>query len=88
VKYLVALDATSGKSPWCLPKGGRTALKVTSVWDGAVYGTTSNGPVVLDGRTGRDRQETPGIAPLVADAYAGIAVDETSGQVMIYPATG
>jgi hypothetical protein len=69
-----ALDATTAGLLWSLPADGRVPPQVTTAWHGAVYGTTVNGPVVVDARTGRDRTAAPGTAPLVVDAYLGVGL--------------
>jgi hypothetical protein len=50
---------------------GRLVPAVTAFWHGAVYGETQNGPVILDGRTGKDRS-SPGVAPIGVDQYTGL----------------
>ncbi|MEJ2868952.1 hypothetical protein WCD74_14360 [Actinomycetospora sp. OC33-EN08] len=84
-----ALDAPTGALLWSLPAGGRVAPAVTTAWHGAVYGTTVNGPVVVDARTGRDRNAAPGAAPVVVNAYLGVGAGTglLSG-VVVTPATG
>jgi hypothetical protein len=57
---------------------------VTAVWHGAVYGTTENGPVVLDATTGEDRSTEAGAAPSWVSEYAGIALDD-KGAPVAYP---
>lgn len=87
----LAFDTATGRLLWQLPQHGsdRLAPQVTAVWHGAVYGTTSNGPVVLDARTGADRSDEPGIAPLVVDSYCGIALDKNADEPLrAYPAIG
>ncbi len=84
-----ALDAVSGGMLWSLPADGRVPPQVTTAWHGAVYGTTVNGPVIVDARTGRDRNPTPGAAPLVVDAYLGVGTGNSLlGGVLVTPATG
>ncbi|MEU7222314.1 PQQ-binding-like beta-propeller repeat protein [Streptomyces chrestomyceticus] len=86
-----ALDATTGKQLWNLPEQGtgRIAPKVTAAWHGAVYGTTGNGPVVLDAKTGADRNTSPGAAPAAVNEYTGVAVaDDEQHTVVAHPATG
>ncbi|ROP21233.1 PQQ-binding-like beta-propeller repeat protein [Couchioplanes caeruleus] len=85
-----ALDATDGKLLWQLPATGRTAPNVTAVWHGAVYGTTgTTTPVVLDARTGADREAAPGLAPVAVSGYAGVGVDPAEqNTVTAYPAVG
>ena len=41
-----------------------------------IYGTTSNGPVILDAKTGADRSTFPGAAPVAVNEYTGVALDE------------
>ncbi|WP_018334204.1 hypothetical protein [Actinomycetospora chiangmaiensis] len=84
-----ALDAPTGAVLWSLPAAGRVAPAVTTAWHGAVYGTTVNGPVVVDARTGRDRNPAPGAAPVVVDAYLGVGTGSgLLGGVVVTPATG
>ncbi|MDN3243457.1 hypothetical protein [Glycomyces tritici] len=84
-----AFDAATGEWLWSLPDeaGSRIAPMVTTVWHGAVYGLTENGPVVLDARTGADLEVAPGAAPYLVNEYVGIAADEASGGVAAFPAT-
>jgi hypothetical protein len=84
-----ALDAVSAQLLWSLPAAGRVPPQLTTAWHGAVYGTTVNGPVVVDGRTGRDRNAAPGAAPVVVDGYLGIGPGSgLLGGLAITPATG
>ncbi len=75
-----AVDATTAAPLWELPDTGanRVAPRLTTAWHGAVYGTTVNGPVVLDARTGADRDTRPGAAPVLVNAYLGLGA-EASG---------
>ena len=75
-----AVDATTAAPLWELPDAGanRVAPRLTTAWHGAVYGTTVNGPVVLDARTGADRDTRPGAAPVLVNAYLGLGA-EASG---------
>lgn len=84
-----AFDANTSEWLWSLPDAAtsRIAPMVTTVWHGAVYGLTENGPVVLDARTGADREVAPGAAPYLVNEYVGLADDEASGGVAAYPAT-
>jgi hypothetical protein len=84
-----AFDANTGEWLWSLPgeSTDRVAPMVTTVWHGAVYGLTDNGPVVLDGRTGEDLEIAPGAAPYLVNEYVGIADDEATGGVAAFPAT-
>ncbi|MFI0155989.1 outer membrane protein assembly factor BamB family protein [Streptomyces lydicus] len=87
----LALDAKTGKELWSLPEkgGNRVAPTVTAAWHGVVYGTTSNGPVALDAKTGADRSTSPGAAPVAVNEYTGVALDQADRRTLIaYPATG
>ncbi|MFE1175386.1 PQQ-binding-like beta-propeller repeat protein [Streptomyces sp. NPDC058773] len=87
----LALDATTGKELWGLPEksGNRVAPTVTAAWHGLVYGTTSNGPVALDAKTGADRSTSPGSAPVAVNEYTGVALDRADHRTLIaHPATG
>ncbi|MFG2496487.1 PQQ-binding-like beta-propeller repeat protein [Streptomyces caniferus] len=87
----LALDIRTGKELWSLPeKGGtRVAPTVTAAWHGMVYGTTSNGTVVLDAKTGADRSTSPGAAPVAVNEYTGLALDQAEHHTLIaHPAVG
>jgi len=87
-QLLIALDASSGADLWHLPATGRQAPDVTTVWHGAVYGTANGHPVVLDAHTGTDKQDSPGLAPVAVNGYAGIATGPYPGNLSVYPAIG
>ncbi|GHC73128.1 hypothetical protein GCM10010507_60500 [Streptomyces cinnamoneus] len=72
-----AVDATTGKLLWKLPDttANRVAPSITTAWNGRVYGTTRNGPVALDARTGADTTPGPGLAPVLVNGYTGLAID-------------
>lgn len=84
-----AFDGSTGARLWALPQVGspRVAPTVTTAWHGAVYGATSNGPVVLQAKTGADREVSPGIAPVLVNDTMGIAVDNNS-TVSVYTPIG
>ncbi|MEU8780211.1 PQQ-binding-like beta-propeller repeat protein [Streptomyces sp. NPDC048637] len=87
----LALNATTGKQLWTLPEKGtnRIAPTVTAAWHGVVYGTTGNGPVALDAKTGADRSTSPGAAPVAVNEYTGVALDQADHRTLIaHPATG
>jgi hypothetical protein len=91
VRQLVqTFDAASGTLLWQLPdtKANRTAPAVTAVWHGAVYGRTGNGPVVLDARTGTDKNDSPELAPYAVNGYVGLALDVAGRTVTAYRAVG
>ncbi|MBW5423485.1 PQQ-binding-like beta-propeller repeat protein [Streptomyces sp. BG9H] len=83
---VTAYDPGTGKVRWALPdkSENRVAPKVTLVRAGLVYGTTENGPVVLDATTGADKEDNPGIAPYFSDGYVGIALAESDNTVTAY----
>jgi hypothetical protein len=86
------LDATTGKTLWQLPdkQADRIAPKITTAWHGRVYGRTDNGPVALDARTGKDLPARPGIAPVLVNGSAGLALGKADGwkdELFVYPAT-
>ncbi|MFC4066720.1 hypothetical protein [Actinoplanes subglobosus] len=83
-----ALDATSGEQLWQLPATGRTAPTITAVWHGAVYGAASDTPMVLDAKTGTDREPSPGLAPVAVSAYSGVSGATGDTSLSAYPATG
>lgn len=85
-----AVDGATGKTLWQLPdpKANRTALTVTAVYDGEVYGTTASGPVVLNARTGKDVNDSPGVAPVAVDPDVGIALSPSGGRLESFPASG
>ncbi|MGC0314808.1 hypothetical protein [Kitasatospora acidiphila] len=86
----VAVNATDGHPLWSLPDDThhRVAPKVSAAWHGQVYGTTENGPVILDARTGADRPGSPTIAPLLVDGYVGLALGDKQFELLAYPTTG
>ncbi|MEU1132973.1 PQQ-binding-like beta-propeller repeat protein [Streptomyces sp. NPDC005900] len=83
---VVAYNAQTGQERWTLPdkSGNRVAPEVTLVRAGLVYGTTENGPVVLDSTTGADKEAQPGIAPYFTDGYVGIALTDSEHTVTAY----
>lgn len=85
--WVGGFDASTGKLLWALPdkQTNRTAIELTGTWHGAVYGTTGNGPVVLDARTGADRQPAPGAAPYVANDLVGVASHPTDRGLYAFP---
>lgn len=57
------------------------------MYGGYLYGTTPSGPVVLDARTGKDANDSPGVAPVAFDAGVGIAKGQ-GNELEAYPVTG
>lgn len=87
----IALDAKSGKQLWSLPDKGanRLAPTVTTAWHGLVYGTTSNGSIALDAKTGADRSAAPGVSPFTVNEYTGVALDPGDQHTLIaHPSVG
>ncbi|WP_153882826.1 PQQ-binding-like beta-propeller repeat protein [Streptomyces sp. CB01881] len=77
---LIAVDSAGGNVLWQLGfqvrAGERAAPSVTGAWHGAVYGLTQKRePVVLDARTGQDRETAPGATPYLVDEYVALAGD-------------
>ncbi|MFE4258260.1 PQQ-binding-like beta-propeller repeat protein [Streptomyces sp. NPDC056883] len=84
---IVVFNASSMQKLWQLPDGsGRLIPRVTAFWHGAAYGRTSNGSVVLDGKSGQDRSADSGSAPFEVDQYAGLSL--SNGEVTVRSATG
>lgn len=82
-----AFDVATGEKLWALPdeKSNRMAPEVTAAWHGAVYGRTSNGPLVLDARTGADREVSAGAAPIIVNEYVGIATINSMTDLYAIP---
>lgn len=75
---LTGIDSAGGDVLWRIQftagAGERVAPDVTAAWHGAVYGLTRRGEdVVLDARTGQDRELSPGAAPYLVSEYAAVA---------------
>jgi hypothetical protein len=68
----IGYSAVTGEMLWDLPAEGRVSVDVTAARHGAVYGSTSNGSVVLDAATGADMEGEPGMAPRIVNEYGGI----------------
>lgn len=83
-----AFDVSDGETLWQLPdeKANRIAPEVTAVWHGAVYGSTAHGPLVLDARTGADREVSAGVAPILVNEYVGIATLRPQKGLFAIPA--
>ena len=83
-----AVDGRTGNGLWQLPDphSNRLGVYVSAVYDGMIYGHTSQGPLVLDARTGQDANDSPGIEPILVDPDLGIATDQND-LLEIYPAT-
>ncbi|MGV2917024.1 outer membrane protein assembly factor BamB family protein [Streptomyces alfalfae] len=83
---VAAYNNQTGKERWTLPdkSNNRVAPDVTLVRAGLIYGTTENGPVILDSTTGADKEDNPGIAPYFTDGYIGIALTKSDQTVRAY----
>ncbi|WP_217166702.1 PQQ-binding-like beta-propeller repeat protein [Streptomyces sp. AC512_CC834] len=91
---LVAYDA-DGKRRWRIggpsDDTGRIAPFLTAAYHGLVYGVVQREnrqpePIVLDGRTGTDRERSPGAAPRLVNAYVGL--DDEGASVMVHRSAG
>jgi PQQ-like domain len=71
---MVGLDPNApGKPKWQIIDGSaRKVPEVTAVYHGAIYGSTDNGPVVLDAATGADKPDAPQLAPQLVNDHVGI----------------
>ncbi|MBT8225562.1 MAG: hypothetical protein HKP61_19495, partial [Dactylosporangium sp.] len=96
-KWMGAFDQTSKGWLWEIDgtKDEREIPMITAIWHGAVYAKTKdNGPVVIDAKTGADRETNPGLAPFAVNEYLGIAMvdDPATGAGdpvgMAYPVAG
>ncbi|MBW1598943.1 PQQ-binding-like beta-propeller repeat protein [Streptomyces sp. JJ38] len=89
-KRLDAYAADSGKPLWSLPdeSANRVAPRMTLLREGLLYGTTENGPVVLDALTGADKETEPGAAPFVTDGIAALAFAPESKRAIAFRVTG
>jgi hypothetical protein len=85
----IALDVETAEILWSLPAEaeGRIAPTIRSAWHGLVYGETSNGPIILDARSGADEVLDPGLAPFVLNEYVGVAPGD-SATLLVHRATG
>ncbi|MFC8373692.1 PQQ-binding-like beta-propeller repeat protein [Streptomyces sp. NPDC057239] len=88
-----AYDEQSGKKLWSLPDeaAGRIAPEVTAVHNGAVYGSTDNGSLILNARTGKDMVTDLVVKPHYVGPGFGIAPLKEAGkywhEIYLYPAT-
>ncbi|MFE7778430.1 PQQ-binding-like beta-propeller repeat protein [Streptomyces sp. NPDC057445] len=84
---IIVFDAATLKKLWALPDdSGRVVPKVNGFWHGAVYGQMTDDSVVLDGKTGQDRETSPGATPFEIDQYGGLV--DRMGPPVFYRATG
>lgn len=87
-QLLWAIDATTGADLWQLPATGRKAPEVTAAWHGAVYGTVSDEPIVVDAHTGTDKQTNPVLAPASVNGHAGVAAGADQATLSAHPTIG
>jgi outer membrane protein assembly factor BamB len=87
-KAMAAYDTASHKRLWQLPDeaAGREAPMLSAARRGMVYGSTSNGPLILDARTGQDKVTDLGFTPEVV--VAGFAIEWNGKEITVHPATG
>ncbi|MFC5664227.1 PQQ-binding-like beta-propeller repeat protein [Kitasatospora misakiensis] len=79
--WLIGIDTAGVTVLWQIgysaDVGARVAPSLTGAWHGAVYGRTQKGKaVVLDARTGNDRELAPGAAPDQINEYAALVEDD------------
>ena len=84
---LRALDPTTFKPIWALPKGNRIAPKSPVFFGGLVYGRVNNGmSVILDGKTGADiTADIPG-SFIAVNGHGALMLRDS--KVVFVPATG
>jgi PQQ-like domain len=71
--WLLAAFDRDGTLLWSLPDTtNRLMPAITVAWLGVAYGCTKNGPIVLDARTGADRETRPGMPAAYTNAYVGL----------------
>ncbi|NDU76399.1 PQQ-binding-like beta-propeller repeat protein [Actinomadura sp. DSM 109109] len=85
---LAAYDATTLKRLWKLPADGRNKPGLTAAWRGVVYAMSENGPVVLDARSGTDREPNAGAAPTLVSANGGLVAKPGGRGWTAVPAAG
>nr|WP_042180558.1 PQQ-binding-like beta-propeller repeat protein [Kibdelosporangium sp. MJ126-NF4]CEL14446.1 hypothetical protein [Kibdelosporangium sp. MJ126-NF4]CTQ88811.1 hypothetical protein [Kibdelosporangium sp. MJ126-NF4] len=76
-EHTFAYDVNNvGATPlWEIKEGAdRVAPTVTAVYHGMVYGHGASEPVALDGKTGKDAPDAPGVAPALIDKYLAVDV--------------
>lgn len=87
---VIGVDVASGQQLWTLPDETtqRTALNVTAVFHGAVYGNATRTAVILDARSGADLVGDTTIAP--TQVFPGYGVVTSVGderETAVYRAT-
>ncbi|MFF6995559.1 PQQ-binding-like beta-propeller repeat protein [Streptomyces sp. NPDC008313] len=86
---VVALDPGNWTELWSVAGDDKTRLmpRISTMYHGAVYGTTDNGSVILDARTGKDKASGTGDAPIEVNGYAGLFAGSL-GVIESHRATG
>lgn len=89
--WVFAFDPQTGKELWELPdeKAGRESLTVGPLFQGMLYGKSSNGPVILDLRTGKDKVTDPGPGSnqvAAVSEFGAMALGDNGAE--FFPATG
>jgi hypothetical protein len=71
---LIGIDPSAPSKPkWEIDDGGpREIPEISAVFHGAIYGRSSNGPVVLDAVTGADWPDSPVLVPTFVNEHVGI----------------
>jgi outer membrane protein assembly factor BamB len=90
--WLMAFDPKTGAELWSIVEGGqRLVPNLTGAWHGAVYGWVDGPkPIVLDAKTGADRETNPGTSPAVVNESMAIGPwpGTPNNGSAIYPVLG
>lgn len=89
-EHVAGVEVGSGKTLWELSSAtaDRIVPRILSIRKGAIYGTAgTNGPVILDARTGKDRVTAVAVAPARVVPGYGLILSERGG-LFAYKATG
>jgi outer membrane protein assembly factor BamB len=89
-EHIAAVDAANGKVLWQLPdtSADRIMPRISAVRRGMIYATAGgNGPVILDGRTGKDKVTSVAIAPTLVIPGYGLVLSARGG-LFAHRATG
>ncbi|MYR45882.1 PQQ-binding-like beta-propeller repeat protein [Streptomyces sp. SID5910] len=88
-KKVVAVSPGNWKELWSVTDEDESRLmpSISTVFHGAVYGSTENGSVILDARTGKDKAASSEGTPFTVNEYLGLFSGSLSG-IEARPATG
>lgn len=89
-EHVLAIDAANGKTLWELPdtSADRIIPRVLTLRRGMIYSTAgSNGPVIIDARTGKDKVTSVVITPTRVIPGFGLVLSERGG-LFAHKATG